>query len=113
MPIRLFTIDELATLGVPPDDPEDVEYSDILQADEPGEILKYTQQRTCVFAAPDDGVTYAVTYEAPIDAGDFEVGDGMPENHGWYGNVEAVAVEQRPVTVYRWLPVDETTEADS
>lgn len=31
----------------------------------------------------------------------------MPDNHGWYGNtVEAVEVEEREVTVTRWLPID-------
>ncbi|NML55340.1 hypothetical protein HHL19_16340 [Streptomyces sp. R302] len=114
MTTRSFTIAELTALGVPPDSPKDIEYSDILQADEPGMILKYTQQRTCVFEAPDDGITYAVKYEAPIDTGDYEVGDGMPDNHGWRGEVEAVEVEHRPVTVYQWVPVDQDdTETDT
>ncbi|MFI5525014.1 hypothetical protein [Streptomyces platensis] len=106
---RTFTITELATLGVPPDEPDDVEYSDHLLADEPVATLKYTGKRRCVFRAPDDGRTYAVEYEAELDTGDYEVGGGMPDNHGWYGGtVEAIEMEQREVTVTRWLPVEDT-----
>jgi len=104
---RTFTIAQLTALGVPPDEPDDVEYSDTLLADEHVTTLKYTAQRRCVFRADDDGQAYAVTYEAPLDTGDYEVGDGMPDDHGWYGDVEAVAVEKREITVVRWVPVRE------
>lgn len=107
MPTRNFTIDELANLNVPPDDPDEIEYEEYVLADEQTAVLKYTAQRRCVFEAPDDGKTYAVEYQAPIDIGDYEVGGGMPDNHGWYGDtVEAVEVEERQVTVTRWMPVD-------
>ncbi|ARX81575.1 hypothetical protein SMD44_00973 [Streptomyces alboflavus] len=107
MATRQFTREQLATLGIPPDQPDDVEYSDVLLADEHVTNLKYSQQRRVIFEAPDDGKTYAVTYEAPIDVGDFEVGHG-PDDYGWWGDtVEAVEVEERPVTVTRWVPVDE------
>ncbi len=115
MPIRQFTREQLATLGVPPDQPDDVEYSDVLLADEHVTNLKYSQQRRVIFAAPDDGKAYAVTYEAPIDAGDFEVhGDGL-DDYGWYGpTVEAVEVEERPVLVQQWRPITDlrADEAD-
>ncbi|MFD5384321.1 hypothetical protein ACFWMG_04990 [Streptomyces sp. NPDC127074] len=105
MPIRTFTITELAAIGVPPDSPDDVEYSDVLLADEHVATLKYTQQRRCVFFAEDDCTEYAVEYEAPLDVGDFEVGGYAPDGHGWFGGtVEAVEVEQREVTVIRWVP---------
>lgn len=105
MLFRTFTTDELAEIGVPPASPEEVEYGDTVLADEVVATLKYTQQRRCVFIADDD-LIYSVTYEAPIDTGDYEVGDGMPDDHGWYGGtVEATRVELVPVTVQRWQPV--------
>jgi hypothetical protein len=110
MPTRHFTIAELAALNVPPDDPAYIEYDEHVLADEQVAVLKYTAQRRCVFRAPDDERTYAVEYEAELDTGDYEVGGGMPDNHGWHSdNVEAVEVEEREVTITRWLPVDEAS----
>ncbi|PBC71537.1 hypothetical protein BX265_6147 [Streptomyces sp. TLI_235] len=109
MPTRHFTIAELAALGVPPDSPDDVEYIHTLLADEQVAILKYTQQRRVIFRVDDDSPAYAVTYEAHIDTGDYEVGDGMPDNHGWWGDtVEVVEVQQQAVTVLQWLPVPDS-----
>ncbi|MGW4493781.1 hypothetical protein [Streptomyces sp. NPDC004376] len=105
MPTREFTITELAALCVPPDDPDELDYYEHVLADEQVAVLSYTAQRRCVFRAPDDGRTYAVEYEAPLNTGDFEVGDGGPADHGWWGDtVDAVEVEAREVTVTRWLP---------
>ncbi|MFC9681319.1 hypothetical protein [Streptomyces sp. NPDC056948] len=110
MPTRHFTRQQLAALSVPPNSPEDVEYSDTLLADEHVTTLKYTQRRRCIFRA-DDGKAYAVTYEAAIDAGDYETG-AVPEGYGWYGEtVEAVEFEQRPMTVLSWEPVEEPADA--
>ena len=107
MPTRTFTRDQLAALGVPPDGPKDVEYSDVLLADEYVATLKYTAKRRCIFFAEDDGREYAVEYEAQLDVGDFEVGGYAPDDHGWYGDtVDVVEVEERPVTVMQWVPVD-------
>lgn len=103
---RTFTPAELEALDIPPTSPDDVEFSATLIADEHLTTLKYTQQRRCIFLAEDDGQTYAVTYEAPLDTGDYEVGDGGPDDHGWYGDVVAVAVEAREVTVTRWEPIE-------
>lgn len=102
---RTFTVAQLAKLGVPPDSPEDIEYSDTLLADEHVAVLKYSQQRRTIFRA--NGGIWAVEYEAPLDLGDFEVGAGDgTENHGWYGNtVEATAMHEQQVTVTKWLPV--------
>lgn len=104
MTTRTFTVAELEAVGIPPDSPDDIAYSDVLLADEPITTLKYSRLRRCIFRA-DDGRTWAVQYEAEVDSGNYEHGPG-PDNHGWYGDtVEAVAVEQRQVTVTRWLPV--------
>lgn len=109
MPItRTFTVAELAAIGVPPDQPEDVDYSDVLLVDEPVTTLKYTAKRRCVFRA--DGWVWAVEYEAPIDAGDYDLDAYVPDDHGWYGDtVIATAVEERQVTVTRWEPVEAAT----
>ncbi|WP_432010174.1 hypothetical protein [Streptomyces cucumeris] len=107
MPTRTFTAAELAAIGVPPDEPQDVQYSDVLLADEHVATLKYTAKRRCIFRAPDDARTYAVEYETRLDTGDYEVGDYAPDDHGWYGGtVEAAEVEERQVTVTQWVPVD-------
>ncbi|MER6515134.1 hypothetical protein [Nonomuraea sp. NPDC001636] len=99
-----FTHDVLAALGVPPDSPEDVEWSDTILADEHVSMSKYSQTRRCIFL-DDTGTTWAVTYEAQVDAGDYEVGP-PPDNHGWHGDtVEAVEVEAVPTTVIEWHPV--------
>ncbi|WP_228976716.1 hypothetical protein [Streptomyces sp. DH12] len=111
MPTRRFSRAELAALGVPLADPEEVQYSDTVLADEPVTTMKYTVLRRCVFH-DDDGRTYAVTYEAPIDAGDYEIGTA-PEGHGWYGDtVEAVEVEQRPVVSLTWQTVTDEPSLD-
>lgn len=107
MPTRQFTCAELNDLGVPPADPSDVRYSETLLADTHVTTLKYSQQRRVVFRADDDGKTYAVTYEAEVDSGDYE-GGPPPENHGWFGGtVEAEEVEQRPVVIQQWVTVSD------
>lgn len=106
MPTRRFTRAELAALNVPPDDPDHIEYDEHVLADEYVTTLKYSAQRRCVFRA-DDGNAYAVEYEGRLDTGDFEVAGDGPPGYGWYGDtVEAVEVEEREVTVTKWLPVD-------
>ncbi|MEC3995227.1 hypothetical protein VSR01_17460 [Actinacidiphila sp. DG2A-62] len=112
MPMRQFTRAQLADLGVPPDSPEEIEYSETVLADEPVTTLKYSMQRRCVFRADDDK-TYAVTYEAELDTGDYELGP-PPENHGWYGDtVEAEEVEPRYDVVRRWRPIADEPDADA
>lgn len=106
MPTRHFTRTELANLGVPPDSPNDIQYDPDLLADEQVAVLKYSAWRRCVFRADDDK-TYAITYEGRLDTGDFEVDGEGPPGHGWHGDtVEAIEVEEREVTVTKWLPVD-------
>ncbi|MFC5144257.1 hypothetical protein [Streptomyces aureoversilis] len=107
MPTRTFAIAELAALGIPPDSPDDIEYSDHLFADEPVTTQKYTALRRVIFRAEDDGRIWAVEYETAIDAGDYEIGE-PPDDHGWHGDtVEAVEVQQQPVTVFRWVPIED------
>ncbi|MFF2940244.1 hypothetical protein ACFVSQ_10415 [Streptomyces niveus] len=112
MPTRQFTRAQLADLGVPPDDPQDVEYSETVLADERVTTLKYSMQRRCVFRADDDK-TYAVTYEAQLDAGHYELGQ-PPDDHGWYGDtVDAEEVVQRCEVVRRWKPVADEPDPDA
>ncbi|MEU1309460.1 hypothetical protein ABZ419_11275 [Streptomyces cinnamoneus] len=107
MPTRIFTVAELTAIGVPPASPEDIGYDDHLLADEPVTVLKYTALRRVVFRAKDDGRAYAVEYEAALDAGDYELGDA-PSDHGWHGDtVEAVEVGPLPVTVIRWVTIED------
>lgn len=105
MPTRDFTRTDLARLGVPPDSPEDVEWSETILSDTHVCTLKYSQKRRCVFT-PDDsdhGESYAVEYEAPLDLGDFEVDGRPPANHGWHGDtVTATRVVKRTVVVDQW-----------
>ena len=106
MTTRQFTVQELAALGVPPDSPEDVQWSETVLLDEAVGTLKYSVNRRCIFR-DEEGTTWAVTYEGPVDAGDYEVGP-PPDDRGWSGGtVEAVQVQQRPVLVARWEPVPE------
>ncbi|MFC7791320.1 hypothetical protein [Streptomyces cinereoruber] len=103
MATRIFTVDYLSAIGVPPEQPGDVADSDTVLDDRPVTVLKYTAQRECVFRA--DGRTYAVTYQAPIDTGDYEVDQVVPGRHGWYGDtVEAREAVARFVAVRRWQP---------
>ncbi|MFJ5890367.1 hypothetical protein [Streptomyces californicus] len=111
MPTRTFTVAELADYGVPPSGPADIAYDPDLLVDEFVATLKYTATRRCVFRA-DDNRLYSVEYEASIDMGDFEVGAGMPDNHGWQDTVTAVEVEERPVIVARWHPVTDEPGTD-
>jgi hypothetical protein len=98
MPRRTFTRDDLAALGLPLDDPDDVRFHGDIHADELVRLLEHTQLRRCVFDAP-DGRTYAIEYEAPLGAG------GHVVDHGWGPAVDAVEVRLRPVAVMQWKPV--------
>jgi len=97
MPIRAFTVEELATLGVPPTSPNDVEHSSTVLADEYVAPLKHTVLRRAIFRTRDDDRAYAVAYQTD---------DYIPGHHGWFSDtVEAVEVEQLPVAVLQWKPV--------
>lgn len=97
MPIRTFTVAELAALGVPPTTASHVEHSDNLLADEYVAPLKHTVLRRAIFRTRDGDRTYAVAYQ---------VDDYLPGHHGWFSDtVEAVEVEQQPAAVLQWTPV--------
>lgn len=113
MTTRQFTRAELAEIGVPPDSPEEVEYSDVILEDRQVTVLGYVALRECVFLAPDDGLTYSVNYNGPINSGSWEIDDsGVP-----YGltadTVEATQVEQVLVVTEVWEPVDSATAAEA
>ncbi|MFD8916176.1 hypothetical protein [Streptomyces sp. NPDC059575] len=98
--VRYFTVAEPAALCVPPGDPNRIEFYEHILADELVAVRSRTARRRCPFRAPDDGRTYAVEYEAPLDTGDFEVGDDGPGNHGRHGDtMEAVEVQAHQFTV--------------
>ncbi|MEU7320927.1 hypothetical protein AB0465_13985 [Streptomyces griseoviridis] len=84
---RMFTTAELRELDVP------YEY----EADWHVSIGPWEETRECVFRA-DDGKTYLVTYQRGLA--------DNPDCDTWFGKhtVEATEVEQREVTVTRWLP---------
>ena len=104
MPItRTFTVAELEGLGLPPDSPDEDDWTERVLAVETLGRLKYSLHRRVIFRG-DDGTAWAVEYE---DATGSEA-DGQPENHGWYDEtIEAVAVEEQFGTVTRWGPVEE------
>lgn len=105
MPVHnRFLRSELTCLDLPPASPDDVQYRDDLHLDEHVRTLKYTQVRRFVFTHPNGG-SFAVEYEAPLDTGDFEVGGGLVEDHGWSRAVVATPVEKRLVAVEQWMPV--------
>ncbi|MGW4648061.1 hypothetical protein [Kitasatospora sp. NPDC004289] len=103
---RDFTIAELRALDLPPDDPDEPdEFPEHVLADEHLGNLKYTASRRVIFQH--DGRTWAVEYEARMDVGDHEFGDYDPDDHGWWGDtVTATAVEEREVTVTKWVEAD-------
>ncbi len=103
MPItRTFTVAELEGLGLPPDSPDEDDWTERVLAVETLGRLKYSLHRRVVFRG-DDGTAWAVEYE---DATGSEA-DGQPERNGWYEDtVEAVAVQAMLGKVAKWLPVE-------
>jgi hypothetical protein len=101
MSIRHFTRDQLDEIGVPfelgDDDTCATELSDQLVASE-----RWTEVHTLVFRAPDTGDAYQVDYEV----GSTEQQDGIDPWHRYGKTIPAVEVEERPVVVQQWLPVD-------
>lgn len=67
--------------------------------DEQVDSDRWTETRSCVFRAPDDGKTYEVTYQQPLTE--------YQECDTWFDEqqIKAVEVEQQPVTVMQWKPV--------
>lgn len=86
---RTFTRDQLEELDVP--------YTNL--HDEQVDSRRWAEVRTCVFQT-EDGTAYKVTYQRPLTE--------HQECDTWFDDdeIKAVEVEQRPVVVQQWLPVD-------
>lgn len=94
MTSRIFTPDQLEEFDVP--------YTTL--HDEQLDSRRWAEVRECVFRAPDDGKTYQVTYQQPLTE--------HQECDTWFDEeqIKAVEVEQRPVVVQQWKPVDAPAE---
>lgn len=101
MTSRTFTREQLEEIGVPfeldGDDTCAIELSDRLIGTE-----RWTDVHRLVFRAPDTGDAYQVDYEV----GSTEHQDGIDPWHRHGKTISAVEVEQRPVVVQQWTPVD-------
>jgi hypothetical protein len=100
--IRTFTRDQLAAIGVPEiwtatDKSNSAEHVHEEQVDS----RRWVSVHELVFRAPDDGLTYRVHYEQGLT-------ESQDDTDPWNGadEIEATEVEQRPVVVQQWLPVE-------
>ncbi|WP_069883484.1 hypothetical protein [Streptomyces luteocolor] len=101
MTTRTFTRDQLAAMGVPDDwDAEDGQQADHLHERQVGS-RRWVSVHELVFRAPDDGLAYSVHYERGLT----EHQDGL-DAWGYADEIQATVVEQRPVVIEKWLPVD-------
>lgn len=89
MTTRTFTPEQLEELDVP--------YTRL--HDEQVDSLRWAEIRSCVFQA-EDGTAYEVTYQRPLTE--------HQECDTWFdaAEIKAVEVEQRPVVVQQWRPVE-------
>ncbi|MEE4598257.1 hypothetical protein V2J94_41550 [Streptomyces sp. DSM 41524] len=95
---RTFTVAELEEIGVPHDLPEAAEV-----ADDRVSSARWYETRRCLFRH--DGRVWAVRYRQGLT----EEQEMEPFEH-YRDGVPATAMEQREVTVTRWMPVeDEST----
>lgn len=100
---RTFTPDQLAAMGIPNDwEAEDGKVAEILH-DEQIDTRRWVSVHELVFRAPDDGKTYRVHYQLPLTE--------HQEADRWFGDdtIKATEVEEREVTVTRWVPVGEAS----
>ena len=102
MTTRRFTPEQLEAIGVPDiwsaaDKTNAAEHLHETQIDS----RRWVSVHELVFRAPDDGLAYRVHYEQGLteNQDDTDPWNGEPE-------IKAVEVEQRPVVVQQWLPVD-------
>lgn len=84
---------------------EDLPWSDMVVFKESEDVgRRWMNVVTVVFKAPDDGLYYEFYY----DEGKTEYQD-----NDWYecldDEVECIRVEERPVTVTKWLPVEDNS----
>lgn len=100
MTTRRFTADQLEEIGVPNELPEDVEVPGLATElhREQVDTRRWVSVHRLIFRAPDDGKAYRVTYQQPLTE--------HQECETWFDDeIEAVEMEQRQVTVTKWLPV--------
>lgn len=97
MPTRTFTPEQLEEIGVPHELDEEGCATELHTRQVASH--RWTAVHELVFRAPDDGKAYRVHYETPLTE--------HQECDTWPGaEIKAVEVEERPVTVTRWVPVD-------
>lgn len=92
---RSFTVAELEEIGVPFDLPEELEV-----ADDQVSSARWYETRRCLFRH--EGRVWAVRYRQGLT----EEQEIEPFEHYSGGVVPATAMEERQVTVTRWLPVE-------
>lgn len=101
MTTRTFTRDQLTAIGVPDDwDAEDGQRAEHLH-EEQVDTRRWVSVHELVFRAPDDGLAYSVCYERGLT----EHQDGH-DVWGYRDEIKATEVQERPVVVQQWLPVD-------
>lgn len=93
---RTFTIDELEEIGVPFDLADDIEV-----ADEAVGSGRWNETRRILFRH--DGDIWAVRY----DVGLTEEQEVEPFHRAKEGMVTATAMEQREITVTKWMPIED------
>jgi hypothetical protein len=98
---RHFTREQLEEIGVP----FELDGDDTCATELSNELIgteRWTDVHRLVFRAPDTGDAYEVHYEV----GSTEHQDGIDPWHRHGKTIPAVEVEQRPVVVQQWRPVD-------
>jgi hypothetical protein len=107
---RTFTRDQLEEIGVPHElnESDDPNGSDDLATElhcEQTSTRRWVSVHKLIFRAPDDGKAYRVTYQQPLTE--------YQECDTWFSQDEITAteVEQRQVTITRWMPVEDSSTA--
>lgn len=100
MTIRTFTATQLDAWHLPEPDSIWGDEAPAILDTEVVDMGDHTCTKTLVFRAPDDGRHYRIRYEVALADGNY--------TDPWFNEstVDGVEVEQRPVTVTMWQPVD-------
>lgn len=95
---RTFTPDQLDEIGIPYETDEDGTAEEL--ARDTVSTGRWNKTVRLVFRAPDDHLTYAVRYQQGLTE--------QQECDLWFGKseIKAVEVEQRPVVVQQWKPIN-------
>ncbi|MFE4671066.1 hypothetical protein [Streptomyces sp. NPDC056723] len=104
--IRIFTREQLDTWGLPDDLPTEEHATKFPEAPvelhrEQVDSRRWVSVHELIFRAPDDGLTYQVFYEQGLT-------ENQDDTDPWNFDdaIKATEVEQRPVVVQQWTPVD-------